>query len=284
MFPNIPEELRPKTKPWLHQRYLKVIFSLETEINSREDLIVSGTGEKVSGTASKLNAYNSYHHCTLLIDVDRNSLRKSLRKAEINGFHSRATKSVPSPVLNLKTLNPEMDIENTTLELSKHYCHFVENSSMIHQIVPEMFQEFNTHLKTLQDWFWIFGKSPLFSISNPIYIDGQEFSLKITVDKGKITEVATVLPGEEQSDGFLNIFIDCLNEGDNDWITEKIRNTMIGCVFEEKQLIERINRLKNELETEMDKKKTGNDSNVPEIRLRIDTICLAMLNCYNKCK
>src|SRR5699024_6587150 len=72
---------------------LRQSFGIETEISPREDLVLADTGEKVSGTASKLNSHNSYHHCTLLVDVDRDRLRGSLRRDPIADVQSNATKS-----------------------------------------------------------------------------------------------------------------------------------------------------------------------------------------------
>lgn len=55
-------------------------WSIQSEISSREDLVLKQTGEKISGTASKLSSKNAYHHCTLLVDVNLDQMRSVIRK------------------------------------------------------------------------------------------------------------------------------------------------------------------------------------------------------------
>ncbi|KAL3272462.1 hypothetical protein HHI36_013942 [Cryptolaemus montrouzieri] len=51
---------------------------IHIDINKREDLVINDC--KVSGTAAKLGRPNSYHHCTLLVNVNKENLSKSLKK------------------------------------------------------------------------------------------------------------------------------------------------------------------------------------------------------------
>lgn len=73
-----------KSNLTLIRNALEKHFQIDCEISPREDLILSGTGEKISGTASKLGSKNAYHHCTLLIDVNLNQLRKAIRKEAVS--------------------------------------------------------------------------------------------------------------------------------------------------------------------------------------------------------
>jgi len=59
-------------------------FGIQSEITKREDLVLKQTGEKISGTASKLGSTNSYHHCTLLVDVDLKLMRLFIRKESVS--------------------------------------------------------------------------------------------------------------------------------------------------------------------------------------------------------
>jgi lipoyltransferase 1 len=40
--------------------------------------------QQISGTAAKLGRPNAYHHCTLLVDVDKAKLRSALRKHHVS--------------------------------------------------------------------------------------------------------------------------------------------------------------------------------------------------------
>lgn len=39
---------------------------------------------QISGTAAKLGRLNAYHHCTLLVNSDKNNLREALATEEVN--------------------------------------------------------------------------------------------------------------------------------------------------------------------------------------------------------
>lgn len=41
---------------------------------------------QVSGTAAKLGKPNAYHHCTLLVNVDKANLSSTLEKKEVRFF------------------------------------------------------------------------------------------------------------------------------------------------------------------------------------------------------
>ena len=58
-------------------------FGIDSRVTEREDLVLSQTGHKISGTASKVGAHNNYHHLTLLIDVDINQMRELIRKESV---------------------------------------------------------------------------------------------------------------------------------------------------------------------------------------------------------
>ena len=237
---------------------LKQSFGIETEINSREDLIVSESGEKVSGTASKLNAFNSYHHCTLLVDVDRNRLRNSLRREDVPDFVSRATKSVPSPVLNLKSLNPEMNIQNITLELSQKYSNFLEKTSpepSITKLDPKMFQNLSQNRSKFLEWSWIYGKTPEFKINQKFYLNGEKNFLTMIIEKGKIKQIEFV------------------NDFNEDFINE-LNAKLTDLPFKYKDFNRKITELN---ETSLPEEYNGDKKEA------LDTIKIALMNCYDKC-
>ncbi|KAL1465265.1 hypothetical protein WDU94_004848 [Cyamophila willieti] len=64
-------------------RTLEREWNIQTEINTREDIVYDGK-YKVSGTAAKLGRPNSYHHCTLLVDVNKSMLHQSLHQHAVS--------------------------------------------------------------------------------------------------------------------------------------------------------------------------------------------------------
>lgn len=75
-------------------------FDVPVEIGKRKDIWLEGY--KISGTASHISRGRELHHGTLLYDADLVALQKSLSSSQKNTI-KRATASVPSPVINIKT-------------------------------------------------------------------------------------------------------------------------------------------------------------------------------------
>lgn len=214
-------------------------FSLETEISSREDLVIVDSKEKVSGTASKLSTNNSYHHCTLLVDVNRTQLRQSLRNqstSQIIGLKSNATKSVPSPILNLNTLNNSLTIELIIDEIVKNF--YMLSSSLnvqsklyyIDPIDENLFSGINVIRERLSSWSWVYGKSPKFSISTSFLYDQETFQLELEVEKGVLSSIR-----------IQNLNSPSLSE--NSVLRKWIDNCLIGTRFEQLDLIQSIQQL-----------------------------------------
>ena len=89
---------------------IKKAFDIDISVNSRDDLIVNGE-RKVSGTAAKIGRKSAYHHCTLLVNVDTTILHSALNNPASSIIESNATKSVRSPVENLRDRCGDIDIK-----------------------------------------------------------------------------------------------------------------------------------------------------------------------------
>lgn len=169
---------------------LKNRFSIESEISPRKDLVISGSGAKISGTASKLNSHNSYHHCTVLIDVDRGALRDSLRR-DPTLIRSNATKSVPSPITNLRDLNEQITTDQLITELSEQFsAHFASSQSETHIIQLNHFGQIDDIHSTFTTWDWIYGKTPKFTLETS--------DSKLVVEKGVISECSGLFQVNDQ--------------------------------------------------------------------------------------
>ena len=221
-------------------------FSIDAELSPREDLVICGTGEKISGTASKLNSKNSYHHCTLLIDVNREALRNSLRRGHCPEIiHSNATKSVPSPVTNLHAINNEVNIDRLIEELKiqfpKYYT--TEQVDISKSIEMNLFQSIDEIHDMFRSWNWIYGKTPKFTLKTKPILEQKEFNL--IIERGLLK--------------------DCNEIVDNKQILELMQSTRFE--YEDiKQLIERLQNIKS----------TENQNS-------IDKLILSLIHCYQTC-
>lgn len=187
---------------------LRTNYAIETIISEREDLVIKDTGEKVSGTASKLNGHNSYHHCTLLVDVDRHRLRHSLRATKLTkpgviSLESNATKSVPSPILNLKSLNPQISIESLINDIGRAFNsnQFIAPTpdgatsnifTLTEADIAHKFHDLDAIQSQFESWHWIYSKTPKYSLVTRVLLPetGDDHNrLCITIEKGSIVSI-----------------------------------------------------------------------------------------------
>lgn len=83
-------------------------FGISAELSGRNDLTVGG--RKFSGNAFYRSGNRSYHHGTLLVDVDGNKLSRYLTPGKAK-LESKSVSSVRSRVVNLKELCPAITID-----------------------------------------------------------------------------------------------------------------------------------------------------------------------------
>ncbi|XP_067667023.1 lipoyl amidotransferase LIPT1, mitochondrial-like isoform X2 [Haliotis asinina] len=105
----------------LVKRALAHKWDVDLSINCREDLILDGFF-KVSGTAAKLGGHRTYHHFTLLVDVDVERLTTLLQSPMV-GVKSKSTESVPANVRNLVESAPSMDIPSIVQCIGDQFLH-----------------------------------------------------------------------------------------------------------------------------------------------------------------
>lgn len=101
---------------------------INAEVNGRNDLTVEG--RKFSGHAYYHTNKNSYHHGTLMVDVNQNSLADYLN-VNRKKLESKRVESVRSRVVNLKQLNPELTVDKLKRELINSYSDVYDSDIMV---------------------------------------------------------------------------------------------------------------------------------------------------------
>ncbi|PNF29215.1 Lipoyltransferase 1, mitochondrial [Cryptotermes secundus] len=191
-------------------------WGLKTEISPRED-IVSGNYKQISGTAAKLGRPNAYHHCTLLVDVDKVKLGHALHKHN-KGIKTNATQSIPSPVMNLCDLNSHVKMEKLLASIGWEYLRtdpysaedkgedFIGKQRGFQFINPtdQWFPGLEKLRAEFASWGWRFGKSPKFNVTRTFRVPrellskdeltDQELSITIDVNKGVVEDVLLTVP------------------------------------------------------------------------------------------
>ena len=164
-------------------------WNLDVKLSPRDDLVVDGIF-KISGSAAKLGKYSSYHHCTLLCDVNLDMLDKAIMPKLV--ANSRATQSISSHVMNLKDIEPSLNLNEVITSVAQTYTNenqdlnivsmdlFKEHLSIIHKMKDE-----------IQTWEWIFGKTSPFTITKSILLpSGTRVTVDLEIKSGHINNVA----------------------------------------------------------------------------------------------
>ncbi|CAL1540194.1 unnamed protein product [Lymnaea stagnalis] len=199
---------------------LRKKWDIDLSVNQRDDIMLDRF-YKVSGTAAKLGRLQSYHHCTLLINVDQCMLKRCLDSPMI-GADSKATKSTPASVMNLKDKVPDMNFELLVNVIGEHFLQMggcEKNLQSFQDINPNNESNFpgiTGILQRLQSWEWVYGKTPNFSINRtfvgPI-CSMEKFSLKVSinVEKGAISLTTLELENADSIDRHLSDFTQTLH-------------------------------------------------------------------------
>ncbi|HSN66959.1 MAG TPA: lipoate--protein ligase [Fusibacter sp.] len=144
------------------------MFGLSLNVSQRKDLSIGG--KKVSGSAFYLKGMRRMHHGTLLVDADLDTLWNSL-KVNDESFKSRfigskSIPSVPSPVVNLRQLNPDINVPDVVNAIVDTY--YAENAYNVeHLTMHEVFEAHELAITNLMkkhaSWEWVFGETPNFT-------------------------------------------------------------------------------------------------------------------------
>ena len=143
-------------------------FDLTLTVSQRKDMRIDG--KKVSGSAFYLKGMRRLHHGTLLIDADLDILWNSL-KVNDDAFKSRFTESrsipsVPSQVVNLRQLKPNINVPDVLNAIVDGY-YSANAYNVTHLTIQDVFEAHEPAITNLikrhASWEWVFGETPNFT-------------------------------------------------------------------------------------------------------------------------
>lgn len=213
------------------QRQLNVIrkavasFGIETEFTGRNDLVVSGSGAKFSGNAFRFSDKTGLHHGTIMMDVDVDKLGRYLAPGK-DKLKAKGIESVRSRVCNLRTLNPEITIENMTEALKNAFQQEygpAEEMSMTDIADSEL-----TALEEkYSSWDFRMGRALPFDVTLENRFSWGGVTMELSLKDGVIKEA--------------QVFSDAMDEA----LIEKISPALVGVRYENAVLADAIKSLGN---------------------------------------
>ena len=153
-------------------------------------------GKKFSGNAMYTRSGRTFSHGTLMYDVDTSAVASALHVPK-DKIESKGIKSVRARVTNVKPyLKPEFQNLTTQQfrdELIKRIWHvdsIEEAKQFEYQLTPEDEAAISELEKRYYDnWDWVYGKSPKFSVKKRQHFDGGTIDARFLVEDGKINDV-----------------------------------------------------------------------------------------------
>ncbi|MDF2586231.1 MAG: hypothetical protein K0S41_72 [Anaerocolumna sp.] len=210
------------------QKQLSVIikavsaFGITAEVTGRNDITVDG--RKISGNAFYSDGTHSYHHGTILVDVDMEKLSKYLTVSK-DKLISKGVDSVRSRVTNL--MDCARDLENSHIADNTNMLNVIEKEININTMKEQLIKAFSSvyqcQLVQIQDtaidsneinrlqekyssWEWNYGKKIEFDYSFGSRFDWGNIDLHLNIESGKINTC------QIYSDAMDVWFIDSLSE------------------------------------------------------------------------
>ncbi|MEG1999997.1 MAG: lipoate--protein ligase [Evtepia sp.] len=193
------------------------ILEIPAERSGRNDIVTNG--RKFSGNAFYTQGERSYHHGTLLLDVDTANMGRYLNPSTAK-LAAKGIASVRSRVINLKELCPGLTISFLQMVLMEAFSHVYGLSPHLIQCgAPERVAELT---KRNASWDWLYGQPLPFTCACEARFSFGELRVEFQVKSGLIYDA--------------RVYSDAM-----DWdFAAPLQTRLIGCRFDSIALEKRL--------------------------------------------
>ncbi len=193
--------------------------NIKVEISGRNDILADG--RKFSGNAFYNSLGKSYHHGTILINADREKMKKYLTPSKAK-LEAKGIKSVKSRTVNLIELSPTL-----TVESMKEYMLTATESYFKIKALPISIShtaEISELTKKYSSKDWLYGSALPFTASFEGRFDWGSVELRLDIKKGVICSA--------------QVFTDSMDET----LAEKLSSALKGVKFDYESLQDSIKK------------------------------------------
>ena len=185
-------------------------FGIRAEKSGRNDVLAEG--RKFSGNAFYQHRGQSYHHGTLLVDVDMDKLGRYLNPSKAK-LASKGVDSTRSRVVNLKELAPEMTVESLRQDM-ENACGAVYGRRP-ERIAPDGpdAEKVRAYYEINRSFDWLYGRKMAFSFACEERFAWGGLELELLVDEGRVQDCA--------------VYTDAMDHS----LAAVLKKTFTGCVF-----------------------------------------------------
>lgn len=149
-------------------------FGIICNLNEKNDIVYSNL--KISGNAQFTTSDRMISHGTLLFDSDVAFLKNSLKLNDYN-ISTNARLSVPSSVINLKSIIPGISIDLFLSELENYFPNKLDLNDLLKEA------DLTSYIEKYNSWEWRIRRTPDFILSD------NKSGVKLHFEKGYIKEI-----------------------------------------------------------------------------------------------
>lgn len=194
-------------------------LGISVEKSGRNDLLADG--HKFSGNAFYHHEGRSYHHGTLLVDVDMDKLGRYLRPSA-EKLKAKGVDSVSARVVNLRELKPELTIVTLGEALQAAFCEAYGLSVDVMGADELDADAVAALYERNRGWEWNYGQRLPFDFCCERRFPWGELRLELAVEFGVVRRAA--------------VYTDAM-----DWaLASALEAALTGCRFERRALAERV--------------------------------------------
>ena len=195
------------------------LMGIPAERSGRND--VHTGGRKFSGNAFYEHQGKSYHHGTLLVDVDMAAMGRYLSPSKAK-LEAKGVSSVRSRVVNLKELRPDLTIEETAARMEEAFqsvygmgAERLETSALGGACVDALTER-------NRSWDWLYGRDIPCELRCGKRFPWGEVELRLEVEAGTVRGVT--------------VYTDAM-----DWaLAPAVEEALTGSVFRREELVRRL--------------------------------------------
>ena len=158
-------------------------LGIRAEKSGRNDLLAEGC--KFSGNAFYHSQGRSYHHGTLLVDVDMDKLSRYLTPSKAK-LEAKGVSSVRSRVTNLKDLRSDLSIDLMKQYMKEAFSQVYGMEAMPKALTREDVAVIENDARWLGSWDWCYGPKLPFSFACDDRFAWGGIQMQLQVESGRI--------------------------------------------------------------------------------------------------
>lgn len=173
------------------QIILRAVRSLgvNAHVNDRNDICIED--KKISGSAYKIVKNRAYHHGTMLISTQLETLGELLRSRK-DSMLTKGVASVPSPVCNLRQHNVNISHEQFCETAISEFRRVYDVNEEVQRISENTdlvdLDDVHKGVTELSSWEWAYGQTPEFTYTKSVVFEWGNVAAKIQSKHGIILE------------------------------------------------------------------------------------------------